>query len=206
MCVPKQGTPFIITVVLGTQWRRKWQPTPVLLSGESHEWRSLVGYSPWGCNESDTTERLHFTHFTHFILYHWRRKWQPTPVFSPGESHGQRSLAGHGPWGGRECDTTEVTKYTCIRYPDQEIDIDELVSSDFIQICPLSHPFFFFFFFWSGCNPISPSLLICHDVNFFKIKVKVGFTGGSVVKNLPASSGDMGSIPVLGGFYMLQSS
>ena len=30
-------------------WRRKWQPTPVLLSGESHGERSLVGYSPWGC-------------------------------------------------------------------------------------------------------------------------------------------------------------
>ena len=28
----------------------------------------------------------------------WRRKWQPTPVFSPGESHGQRSLAGYNPW------------------------------------------------------------------------------------------------------------
>ena len=42
-------------------WRRKWQPTPVLLPGESHGRRSLVGYSPWGCKESDTTERLHFT-------------------------------------------------------------------------------------------------------------------------------------------------
>ena len=31
----------------------------------------------------------------------WRRKWQPTPVFLPGESHGQRSLAGYSPWGGR---------------------------------------------------------------------------------------------------------
>ena len=43
-------------------WRRKWQPTPVLLPGESHGGRSLVGYSPWGCKELDTTERLHF-HF-----------------------------------------------------------------------------------------------------------------------------------------------
>ena len=43
-------------------WRRKWQPTPVLLPGKSHGLRSLVGYSPWGCKESDTTERLHF-HF-----------------------------------------------------------------------------------------------------------------------------------------------
>ena len=37
----------------------------------------------------------------------WRRKWQPTPAFSPGESHGQRSLAGYSPWGHKESDTTE---------------------------------------------------------------------------------------------------
>ena len=43
-------------------WRRQWQPTPVLLSGKSHGWRSLVGCSPWGHWESDRTERLHF-HF-----------------------------------------------------------------------------------------------------------------------------------------------
>ena len=43
--------------------RRQWQPTPVLLPGESHGWRSLVGCSPWGREESDTRERLHF-HFS----------------------------------------------------------------------------------------------------------------------------------------------
>ena len=43
--------------------RRQWHPTPVLLPGKSHGWRSLVGGSPWGCQESDTTERLHF-HFS----------------------------------------------------------------------------------------------------------------------------------------------
>ena len=37
----------------------------------------------------------------------WRREWQPTPVFLPGEFHGQRSLAGHSPWGCQESDTTE---------------------------------------------------------------------------------------------------
>ena len=42
-------------------WRRKWQPIPVLMPGKFLGWRSLVGYSPWGCKESDTTERLHFT-------------------------------------------------------------------------------------------------------------------------------------------------
>ena len=37
----------------------------------------------------------------------WRREWQPTPVFLPGEAHGQRSLAGYSPWGRRESDMTE---------------------------------------------------------------------------------------------------
>ena len=41
-------------------WRRKWQPTPVFLPGESHGRRSLVGHSPWGCKESDTTGKLHY--------------------------------------------------------------------------------------------------------------------------------------------------
>ena len=39
----------------------------------------------------------------------WRRAWQPTPVFLPGESHGQRSLVGYNPWGHKESDTTEAT-------------------------------------------------------------------------------------------------
>ena len=43
--------------------RRQWHPTPVLLPGKSHGWRSLVGCSPWGRKESDMTERLHF-HFS----------------------------------------------------------------------------------------------------------------------------------------------
>ena len=37
----------------------------------------------------------------------WRRKWQPTPVFLPGKSHGWRTLAGYSPWGHKELDTTE---------------------------------------------------------------------------------------------------
>ena len=46
-----------------TKWRRQWQPSPVLLPGKSHGWRSLVGCSPWGHEESDMTEKLHF-HFS----------------------------------------------------------------------------------------------------------------------------------------------
>ena len=47
----------------GEQRRRRWHPTPVFLPGKSHGWRSLVGCSPWGREESDTTKRLHF-HFS----------------------------------------------------------------------------------------------------------------------------------------------
>jgi len=47
----------------GYSQRRQWHPTPVLLPGKSHGWRSLEGCSPWGCWGSDTTERLHF-HFS----------------------------------------------------------------------------------------------------------------------------------------------
>ena len=42
--------------MLQQYWRRKWQPTPVPLPGESQEWRSLVGCRLWGLTESDTTE------------------------------------------------------------------------------------------------------------------------------------------------------
>ena len=43
----------------------------------------------------------------------WRREWQPTPAFLPGEFHGQRSLAGYSPWGRKELDTTEKLTLSC---------------------------------------------------------------------------------------------
>ena len=43
----------------------------------------------------------------------WRRAWQPTPVFLPGESYGQRSLAGNSPWGHKDLDMTEAIEHAC---------------------------------------------------------------------------------------------
>ena len=51
-------------------WRREWLPTPVFLPGEFHGQRSLAGYSPWLCKESDMTERLTHTHFSPQVLCH----------------------------------------------------------------------------------------------------------------------------------------
>ena len=49
------------------------------------------------------------TSLSFFTFMHWKRKWQPTPVFLPGESQGRRSLVGCRLWGRTESDTTEAT-------------------------------------------------------------------------------------------------
>ena len=77
--------------------RRQWHPTPVRFPGKSHGWRSLVGCSPWGLKELDTTERLHF-HFslsligegngTHFSVLAWR-------ISGMGEPGGLPSTGSH---------------------------------------------------------------------------------------------------------------
>ena len=51
-----------------------------------------------------------WTQFSDFTFTHWRRKWQPTPVFLPGESQGRGSLVGYRLWGRTESDTTEATQ------------------------------------------------------------------------------------------------
>ena len=64
MFLPLPWGTMIKTVTRVALGRRQWHPTPVPLPGKSHGQRSLVGCSPWGRKESDTTERLHF----HFLL------------------------------------------------------------------------------------------------------------------------------------------
>ena len=54
-------------------WRRKWQPTPVFLSREFYGQKSLVGYSPWGHKELDTTEWLTLSLFTFKV--NWYCNW-----------------------------------------------------------------------------------------------------------------------------------
>ena len=80
-------------------WRRQWHPTPVLLPGKSHGWRSLdmlQSMGSLGVGHDWTTSLSLFT------FMHWRRKWQPTPVFLPRESQGQGSLVGCRLWGRTE--------------------------------------------------------------------------------------------------------
>ena len=55
-----------------------------------------------------------WTQLSNFTFMHWRRKWQPTPVFLPGESRRQRGLVGYSPWGRKDSDTTETAWHTCM--------------------------------------------------------------------------------------------
>ena len=103
-------------------WRRKWQPTPVFLPGESQGRGSLAVYGVtqsqtwlrWLSSSSSGSDgkesiclqwgRPGFDPWVREIP--WRRKWWPTSVFLPGESHAQRSLVGYSPWGHKGSDTT----------------------------------------------------------------------------------------------------
>jgi len=74
-------------------WRRQWHPTPVFLPRKFHGRRSLVGCSPWGREESDMTERLHFHALekemtTHSSVFAWR-------ILGMGEPGGLPSMGSH---------------------------------------------------------------------------------------------------------------
>ena len=67
-------------------------------------WRDKKAFLSDQCKEIEENNRMGKTRDCF-----WRRKWQPTPVFLPGESQGQGSLVGCRLWGHTESDTTEVT-------------------------------------------------------------------------------------------------
>ena len=89
---PQRG---VLSLARDLWGRTQWHPTPVLSPGKFHGWRSLVGYSPWGHEDSNTTERLPF-HFhalekemaTHSSVLEWR-------IPGMGESGGLPSMGSH---------------------------------------------------------------------------------------------------------------
>ena len=86
-------------------WRRKWQSTPVLLPGKSHGQRSLVGYSPWGCKESDTTEWLHF----HFHFQSTIHQWESLEQSSSGPRNKQLNWCNyHSIYGQNKIDLLKI--------------------------------------------------------------------------------------------------
>ena len=96
----------------GAEWHRRWVWHGLMAPHSS----TLAWKIPWteepGRLQSMGSLRVGHdwaTSLSLFTFMHWRRKWQPTPVFLPGESQGQRSLVGCCLWGRTESDTTEAT-------------------------------------------------------------------------------------------------
>ena len=87
-------------------WRRQWHPHSSTLA-----WKIPWTEEPGRLQSMGSLRVGHdwATSLWLFTFMQWRRKWQPTPVFLPGESHGQRSLVGCRLWGRTELDTTEAT-------------------------------------------------------------------------------------------------
>ena len=95
-------------------WKMPWMEEPGRLQSMGslrvgHDWATLLSF---------------------FTFMHWGRKWQPTPVFLPGESQGRGSLVGCHLWGRTESDTTEVTLQHGL-YRWQWITSLEILSKDF---------------------------------------------------------------------------
>ena len=132
-----------------------------------------------------------------------RRKWQPTPVLLPGESHGQRSLVGYSPWGRKESDTLKWLNY----HHQRNIDNTGLswwptnISSYFFSfsswrsslcICSLMG----FFRVWPKYLLYAPLSLIVKALHLFPCLR--GFPGSSVGKESVCNAGDRHLIPGLG--------
>ena len=102
----------------------------------------------------------------------WGRKWLPTPVFLPGKSHGQRSLVGYSPWGGKESDTTEWLTLSIIIliFINQLFLSETIYNTVFIGFFPdgLHLVLNLFFFF-----PAFPKFL---SVSFFRIITRISAT------------------------------
>ena len=111
--LPKERTPclwhyirYLILILLTTLWEKAMATHSSTLA-----WKILWMEEP-GRLQSMGSLRVGYdwaTSLSLFTFTHWRRKWQPTPVFLPRESQGQRSLVGCRLWGRTESDTTEAT-------------------------------------------------------------------------------------------------
>ena len=95
-------SPRYLSMLLLSLSKKAMAPTPVLLPGKSHGWKSLVGCSPWGHEESDTTEGLHF----HALEKEMATRSSVLAWRIPGTG----SLVGCRLWGRTELDMTEATQ------------------------------------------------------------------------------------------------
>ena len=115
----KKHLTWVLQIIL---WRAHSEWQGILWGGLRWKWHELVcilkGYSGFSSKEftcqCTRLKRLRFALWVGKIP--WSRKWQPTPVFLPGESHGQRSLVGCSPWDRKESDMTEWAQQSALHW------------------------------------------------------------------------------------------
>ena len=107
--VEPQGMTRLMETIFHTHWPT-WDDIMQLLVS-LFAWKIPWTEEPGGLQSMGSLRVRHnwATSLSLFTFMHWKRKWQPTPVFLPGESQGWRSLVGCHLWGHTESDTTEVT-------------------------------------------------------------------------------------------------
>ena len=133
----------------------------------------------------------------------WGRAWEPTPVFLPGESHGQKRLAGYGPHGHKDWSDLAHT-HTSRMIIDTKI-LNKILGSQIIMLTILKG--LYTLVKWDLSQGGKNNLISAHQSMWYTtLKIwRIG-AGGSAVRNLPANAWDMGLIPGLGRSYMLPSS
>ena len=110
-------------------------------------WKIPWTEEPGRLQSMGSLSRTRLSDFTFTLHFHnWRRKWQPTPVFLPGESQGPGSLVGFRLWGRTESDTTEATQQQQQQQPSLSItnsqsllrlmSIESVMPSNHLILCP----------------------------------------------------------------------
>ena len=120
-------------------WRRKWQSTPAFFPGKAHGQRSLIGYSPWGHKELDTTERLHFHFYCLASSNEIRfRTDERESQWTPGVGDDQGGLACCDSWDRKELDTAEWLIWSDLNVTDSvRWNFDERGWHHLIAVLPL---------------------------------------------------------------------
>ena len=105
-----------------------------IVHGVTKSWARLSDWTTDGKESACSCERLGINPWIRKMP--WRRKWQPTPVFLPGELHGQKSLAGYSPWTCKESDTSEWLTHIYFAF---QWNTDRLQNSPFKSLLKIRY-------------------------------------------------------------------
>ena len=156
-----------------------WTQCVIRHSGTFFLYWSIANYSPGGNSKEPACQHRGYKRcgFDPWVgKISWRRAWQPSPVFLPGEFHGQRSLVGYGPQGHKELDMAEATQHTQL-INDVIVSGEQRGTQPYIYMYPFS--------------PKLPSQPLCHitlnrvHVLYSKSLLAIHFDNNNLYMSIP---------------------